>query len=108
DDDDESTTVHLGPLRGTLVPYRADDAVFVGEDRVLLLERLPGGSAVRVITLGDPPRDEQPRVALEGIHATRIGVVPAGDRWIALGTIGDSGLVTVTARFGDRTAVRTK
>jgi Zn-dependent protease with chaperone function len=103
DFDNETTTVHLGPVGGTLAPYRADDVVFAGADRVLVLERREW-PVVRVIHLGDPLRDEQPPVALPGIEARRIVAAPSGDGWMVFGSMGPRTLVTATAPFGAETA----
>jgi Zn-dependent protease with chaperone function len=102
DYDNETTTVHLGPVGGALVPYHADAAVFAGADRVLLLERRET-PVVRVIHLGDPVRDEQKPVALPGVDAQRIAVAPSGNGWMVLGSVGGRTLVTITAPFGSGT-----
>jgi Zn-dependent protease with chaperone function len=99
DFDDETTTVHLGPVGGTLVPYRADDVVFAGHDRALVLERREW-PVVRVIRLGDPLRDEQPPIVLPGMEARRIVAAPSDAGWMVFGSMGDGTLVTVTAPFG--------
>jgi Zn-dependent protease with chaperone function len=98
----ETTTVHVGPVGGALVPYHGDAAVFAGDDRVVLLERREW-PVVRVIRLGDPVRDMQTPVALPGVEARRIVVAPSGDGWMVLGSTGDRTLVTVTAPFGSQT-----
>ncbi|HEY7173178.1 MAG TPA: M48 family metalloprotease [Vicinamibacterales bacterium] len=103
--DDETTTVHLGAVGGALVPYHAKDAVFAGEDRVLLLEQREW-PVVRVLRLGDPVRDEQPAVPLPGIEAHRIVATPSGDGWMVFGSIGERTLVTVAAPFGVETPTR--
>jgi Zn-dependent protease with chaperone function len=105
DFDDELTTVHLGLLGGPLAPYQAQAAVFAGHDRALVLERRPGGAAVRVVALGEPLRDEQPPIALSGVQAGRIAVTPSGDGWIVLGSMDDRVPVTVTGRFGETAPV---
>jgi len=103
DYDDETITLHVGALGGELAAYQSDEAVFAGNDRVVILERTAGGSAVRVVGLGDRPHDVQAPVALDGIHALRVGVAPAGDGWIAFGTMKDGALVSATGRFGETT-----
>jgi Zn-dependent protease with chaperone function len=105
DFDDEVTTVHLGPLGGTLTTYEAEAAVFAAPDRAIVLERRPGGAAVRVIALGEPLRDEQPPITLPGVQGSRIAVTPSGDGWVVLGSVDDRLPVTVSARFGERTPV---
>jgi hypothetical protein len=37
--DDEQTTIHAGPVGGSLRDFTADEAIFMGEGRLLLLER---------------------------------------------------------------------
>jgi len=99
DFDNETTTVHLGPVGGTLAPYRADDVVFAGSDRALVLERREW-PVVRVIRLGDPLHDEQPPVALPGIEARRIVATASSEGWMVFGSMGDRTLITATAPFG--------
>jgi Zn-dependent protease with chaperone function len=102
DFNNETTTVHLGPVGGALAPYHADDVVFADQDRVLLLERREW-PVVRVIRLGDPVHDVQPPVALPGVEARRIVLAPSRSGWMVFGSMGDRTLVTVTAAFGSET-----
>jgi hypothetical protein len=105
DFDNETTTIHLGPVGGALTPYHANDAVFAGDDRVLLLEQ-GEWPVVRVLRLGEPVHDEQPPVPLAGIEAQRIVATASGDGWTVFGSIGERTLVTVAARFGANTPNR--
>lgn len=57
DDSDEQTSVHAGRPGGSLSAFTADDAAFVGEGELLLLERQPRESVLRLIDLADGSRE---------------------------------------------------
>jgi hypothetical protein len=103
EDDTEVTTVRVGRADGALAIFQADDAIFVGDDRVLLLQRGAGGSVVRVVSLRDGVKDERAPVALDGFQAARVSVSLSGDRWVALGSGADRSLMTLTGRFDGST-----
>jgi Zn-dependent protease with chaperone function len=57
EDADERATIHAGRAGGELTAFSADDAMFVDEDRLLLVERQRRDSALHLIDLGSDARE---------------------------------------------------
>jgi Zn-dependent protease with chaperone function len=51
EDADEITTIHAGPVGAPLASFRADEAIFVDEGRLLLVERQRSASMLRLVSL---------------------------------------------------------
>jgi Zn-dependent protease with chaperone function len=54
----EVSTIHAGKAGGSLAPFTADDAMFLSESRLLLLERQQRVSVLRLVDLAEGHREE--------------------------------------------------
>jgi Zn-dependent protease with chaperone function len=99
ENEDEETTIHAGPAGGPLTDFTADEAVFVDEGRLLLLERQRGASVLRVVDLQRENRDGwSVRVPLT---AARLLFDTTSSEWRLLGwNAGD--IVSAAGTVGDR------
>ena len=57
EDDDEQSTIHAGRVGASLAAFTADDAAFAGESTLLLLERQPQESVLRLVDLAESSRE---------------------------------------------------
>jgi hypothetical protein len=106
EDENERTTVHIGPAGGTLASLPADDVIFTTDDQALIVQQAAGEPSVRLIRFDEGLRDEHPPVALTGLFGARVRLTPSLDRWIAVGSGADRMPRTMTARLGEAEAVQ--
>jgi archaeosine-15-forming tRNA-guanine transglycosylase len=104
EDDDEETRFHVGRTGGQYTDFNADDAVFLTDDRLLLLDR-PSGSRVRLreIDVRDPTRVVVQH-ELDGVVSTALTYDSDAREWVLLGrsaTRSNSDIVRVSGRSGD-------
>lgn len=101
DDDEETTTFHVGRTNGPLTAFNADDAVFPSDDRVLLLERRPGGGVnLRDVDVREPAR-MRPVREITGIVTTTLSYNSIANEWMLLGRDRDGEVVRVTGHPTD-------
>jgi len=102
-DRDEGTTIHAGRVGGPLSIYSADDAAFVDEGRLLLLERQRTGSTLRAVHLnakgGDAWSLQVP------VRHGRLSFDRLSRRWCLLGSNADGDIVSAAGRVGDPAVV---
>jgi hypothetical protein len=99
ENEDEQLTIHAGPAGGPLTVFTADEAVFVDEGRLLLLEQQRGASALRVVDLHGANHDEWSlRVPLP---ASQLLFDGASGEWRILGRNDDGDIVSAAGRVGD-------
>jgi len=80
---DDETTIHAGRAGGPLTDFTADDAVFVDEGRLLLLERQRGATVLRVVDLR---RENREVWSLRSpLSAVRLLFNRASNEWRLLG-----------------------
>src|SRR5262249_11021784 len=105
EDRDEKISIHAGHVGGPLENFEADDAVFVDERRMLLLEEGHGASTLRVVDLGaDNHETWRARIAVEG---SRLWIDRSSATWRLLGTNSSGDVVRAEGHVGDD-AVRTE
>jgi hypothetical protein len=96
--EDEQTTIHAGSAGSPLKAFTADDAVFVDEGRLLLLERQRNASVLRLIDLHQENRDLWSlRVPLSAADLLFDG---ASSEWRLLGWNEDRDIVSVAGTIG--------
>jgi len=99
--DDEETTFHVGRAGGPLTPFDADDAVFIDDNRALLLQHHAGsGASVRQIAIGQTSSVVRERECAGMIGAV-LSVDAARGTWTLVGRSRDGHLLRVT---GDGTS----
>ena len=103
EDEQERMTIHAGRAGGTLTGYQADEAAFIGEHRVLLLDRQRSTSVIRAIDLDEGPRELWSRRV--ELSAARLSLDSVSEKWRLLGWNEDGDIVSVTGETGG-TAVR--
>ena len=103
EDDDEQTTIHAGATGATLTNFDADAAFFVDEGRLLVFEREPGGSVVRLVDLEQHARSLWSRRI--GLPGARVSFDAASKAWRVYGwSDDDDDIVSVAGTLGsDRT-----
>jgi Zn-dependent protease with chaperone function len=94
EDEKEQTTIHAGRVGGSLAPFVADDAAFVDERRLLLLERLSGTSRLRLVDLAGGPDDVW--TLSVPVHRARLSFDRASQRWSLLGWNASGDIATAT------------
>jgi len=97
DNDDEVTTVHAGPVGGTLTSYDADGAAFVDEGRLLVLERVRNASVLRLVNLNDGSRTVWSRRL--PLQYGRLSFDSASQAWHVAGWNGDE-VISVAGHIG--------
>ena len=103
EDADEVTTIHAGPIGGPLVDFRADEAIFVDEARLLLIERQRGASILRVVDLERPAADIWSRRL--PFVAYRLSLDRSSRTWHLFGSSDTGDIVTASGTVG-RDSVR--
>ena len=83
-DEGETRTFHVGRLGNTLMPVVADDAVFVSDDRVLIVDENDEGTTIEERSLN------QPEVAawqqhVPGLFEARLSIKREAGEWRLLG-----------------------
>jgi Zn-dependent protease with chaperone function len=94
EDEKEQTTFHAGRVGGSLTPFVADDAAFVDERRLLLLERLSGTSRLRLVDLAAGPDDVW--TLSVPVQRARLLFDRASQRWSLLGWNASGDIATAT------------
>jgi Zn-dependent protease with chaperone function len=99
EDQKERTTIHAGRVGGSLMAFTADEAAFVDERRLLLLERLSSTTLLRLIDLARGPDD----VWTLSVLVQRAGLLfdRASQRWSLLGWSASGDIATATGIVGE-------
>jgi hypothetical protein len=98
EDEKERTTIHAGRVGGSLTAFTADDAAFVDERRLLLLDRLSGTSTLRLVDLA---RGEDDVWMLSvPVQRARLSFDRASQRWSLLGWNASGDIATATGVVG--------
>jgi Zn-dependent protease with chaperone function len=99
EDQKERTTIHAGRVGGSLTAFIADEAAFVDERRLLLLERLSSTTLLRLIDLARGPDD----VWTLSVLVQRAGLLfdRASQRWSLLGWSASGDIATATGIVGE-------
>ena len=106
EDKDERTTVHAGRTGGPLRSFAADEAIFVDEARLLLLDRQPEASVLRVVDLeGGGGEAWSRRVPLSSVH---LSFARSSQRWRLLGWNEDGDIASVEGHVGDDASRETR
>ena len=99
EDRDEKISIHAGRVGGPLADFEADDAVFVDERRLLLIEEEPGLSILRVVDLGMDDRETwRLRVPIE---SSRLWIDRTSATWRLLGSDSNGDIARAEGRIGD-------
>jgi Zn-dependent protease with chaperone function len=98
EDKDEEVVIHAGPAGGRLTEFVAEDAVFVDERRVLLLDRGRRASTLRVVDLDAGNVDVWSREV--PVSGARLSFDRASARWRLLGWSGAAAIASVEGRVG--------
>jgi Zn-dependent protease with chaperone function len=101
EDEKEQTTIHAGRVRGSLTAFTADDAAFVDEHRLLLLERLSGTTRLRLVDLAGGPDDVW--MLSVPVQRARLSLDRASQRWWLLGWSASGDIASATALVGQET-----
>jgi hypothetical protein len=99
EDEQERMTIHAGPAGGSLTAFEADEAVFVDEGRLLLLERQRTGAVLRVVNLERGSREIWSRPV--ALRAGSVSIDRSSNRWQLLGWNDAGDIVSVTGRIGE-------
>jgi Zn-dependent protease with chaperone function len=99
EDEDERMTVHAGNARGPLASFKADEARFSGDGRLLLLDRQRGAAVLRDIDLEHGNRELWSRRV--PLWASRFSFSPSSNRWQLLGLDETGSFVSYTGRIGE-------
>ena len=95
---DEETTFHVGPTDGPFRTFDADDALFVGEDRLLLLIRQRDDVRLQVWALGSAELVWERQ--LSGVRSWHLSFDTNANQWDLLGWHPDGHIAGVRGRAG--------
>jgi Zn-dependent protease with chaperone function len=98
EDSNEDVTIHAGPINGPFASFAADQAVFVDEARVLLVDSRRGTSTLRVVDLEQAGREVWSRQV--PFYAEHVMVDRASRCWQLLGWNDNRDIVSVTGTVG--------
>jgi Zn-dependent protease with chaperone function len=101
EDEKEQTTIRAGRVGGALTAFSVDDAAFVDERRLLLLERLSNTSRLRLIDLARGPDDVW--TLSVPVQRARLLFDRASQRWSLLGWSASGDIATATGVVGEDT-----
>jgi len=101
DGKEQTTTIHAGRVGGSLMLFSADDAAFADERRLLLLERLPGISRLRLVDLARGPDDLW--TLSVPVQRARLSLDRASQRWSLLGWGASGDIASATGLVGQDT-----
>ena len=103
--EDEQTVFHVGDVRGTLTPFKADDGQFVDDEHVVLVAYGNDGLLLREIAIASPaePTWEQ---RLPELRQGTLALDAAGRRWSVLGRARDASLELASGVLGSETVER--
>jgi Zn-dependent protease with chaperone function len=96
--EDERTTIHAGAVGAALRDFAADEAIFMDEGRLLLLDRQRVTSVLRAVDLRGSPRKEWSLSV--PVSWADLLFDPASGRWRLLGW-NDGDIVSATGVVGD-------
>jgi hypothetical protein len=98
EDQDEATTIRAGRVGGELTDFKADEAIFVDEGRLLLLEHLRGASVLRLVDLNEKKQDVWSRRF--PLSSASMGFDRSSSEWRLLGWSADRDIVSEVGRIG--------
>jgi hypothetical protein len=101
EDDKERTTIRAGRVGSPLTAFNVDDAAFVDERRLLLLERLSSTSRLRLIDLSRGPDDVW--TLSVPVQRARLLLDRGSQRWSLLGWSASGDIATATGIVGEDT-----
>ena len=101
EDDEEQTTVHAGRIGGALADFAADEALFVDEGRLMLLERQRASAVLRVIDLAAGNRTVWSLPV--SLRSWGLSVDRASRTWRVFGHAENGDLASAAGRIGERT-----
>jgi Zn-dependent protease with chaperone function len=105
EEQDEHPTIRAGRTDGQLKLFTADEAIFVDETRLLLLERERDASVLRVVDLETGGDAWSRRVPLASVQ---LSFVRSSRQWRLLGWKEDGDIASVEGRVGDDAARETR
>jgi heat shock protein HtpX len=95
----EQVTIHAGAAGGSLTTFEADQAMFVEEGRLLLLERQRTGVVLRLIDLQSAAHEVwAKRVSMA---SGRLAVSPASGMWRLLGWDDEGNIASISGHVGE-------
>ena len=97
EDEDEQSTIHAGKAGGSLAAFTADDAAFLSESELLLLERQPRESILRLVELAENREVWTLRVP---VRWADLSIDQSSRRWRLLGQTGDADIVSAEGHIG--------
>lgn len=106
EDEREQSSIHAGPAGRTLTEFMADDAVFLDESRLLLVERQPRASVLRVVDLAAENR-EQWQLSVP-VSWGEMSIDRASRTWRLTGQNAAGDLVSAEGRVGEKTIQHSK
>jgi hypothetical protein len=101
EDDKERTAIRAGRVGSPLTAFNVDDAAFVDERRLLLLERLSSTSRLRLIDLSRGPDDVW--TLSVPVQRARLLLDRGSQRWSLLGWSASGDIATATGIVGEDT-----
>jgi hypothetical protein len=101
EDEREQTTIHAGRVGDALTAFSADDAAFVDERRLLLLERLSGTTRLRLVDLAGGP-DAAWTLSVP-VQRARLSLDRGSQRWWLLGWSASGDIASATGLVGQDT-----
>ncbi len=99
EDDDERVTIHAGPAGGPLASFEADEALFVDDARLLLLERQRSATLLRLLTLDGGGREVWSRRL--PLWAVRLSFDRSTNSWYVLGRDDADDIIRVSGRISE-------
>jgi Zn-dependent protease with chaperone function len=101
EEEKEQTTIHAGRFGESLAAFSADDAAFLDERRLLLLERLSGTSRLRLVDLARGPDDVW--TLSVPVQRARLSLDRGSQRWSLLGWSASGDIASATGLVGQDT-----
>jgi Zn-dependent protease with chaperone function len=98
ENDEERITIHAGPAGGPLTNFEADEAKFVSEGRLLLLERQRSATLLRLVDLERGGREAWSRRV--PLWAVRLSFDGSSNTWHLLGWNDADDIVSVSGGTG--------
>ncbi len=106
EDDREQSTIHAGPAGERLAEVAADEVVFIDESRLLLLDRQPRSSTLRVIDLA-AGNHEQWTLSVP-VSWPLLSIDRPSQTWRLVGHGADGNFAGAEGRIGDSAVLHTK
>jgi hypothetical protein len=101
EDESERTTIHAGRVGGSLTAFSADDAAFVDERGLLMIERVSGVTTLRLVDLARGADDLW--MLSVPVQRARLTLDRASQRWSLLGWNASGDIATATGIVGQET-----